>query len=495
MNQAMGLPYNLTGQAQKMLKLVPKETWNKEVIKALNFERLHLIGIACSGGIDSTFTLLQLYSAFPQYHPKFVVLHFNHGLRGKDSDRDEWFVSSLAKNLGLQFIVQKTKRKTLKADEETLRIERLDFLKDIQKRKSFDFIIQGHHLNDVAETLLWRIPRGVSVDGLISPKAVSKVGKINFLRPFVSLSRKSIHEAMEECDLPWREDSSNKNSKYLRNRIRKTVLPTWGNAIDRNLLQGIATTRNFLAEDAHALQFYAKKAFMDCDSEQGLELNQLLEMPDATQRRVLSLWLNEQVSKYQLSLPLRIKAHQLVRLIQKKSNHLHQLSEQATMRIKDGFLTVESKRKPRTFSLVKLPFNSKIYLPTGHFLHATHGKLNEELLMCIKEKRIQAETDAIIDASFAQKEIFIRSRKDGDRFHPLGAPGLKKVSDWMIDRKWNNSQKERTPIFLDQGGKILWIPGFPPAEFAKVSEDTTKVIRLTYRHSSTLFVVCGKQKK
>jgi len=55
----------------------------------------------------------------------------------------------------------------------------------------------------------------------------------------------------------------------------------------------------------------------------------------------------------------------------------------------------------------------------------------------------------------------------------------------MIDRKWNNSRKESTPIFLDEDGKILWIPGFPPAEFAKVTAGTTKVIRLTYRNSGT----------
>jgi tRNA(Ile)-lysidine synthase len=485
MNQAMGLPDDLTGQAHKLLRLFPKEAWNEDVLKSLNIERINLIGIACSGGIDSTFALLQLYSAFPEYHSKFIVLHFNHGLRGKDSDRDELFVSSLAKNLGLPIKVQKTKRKTPKTDEDSLRSERLDFLKDIQKRKNFDFIIQGHHLNDVAETLLWRIPRGVSVDGLISPKAVSKVGEINFLRPFISIPRKSILKAMKECGLPWREDSSNNSSKYLRNRIRKTVLPTWDNAIDRDLLQGISTTKDFLAEDAQALQFYAEKAFTECDYETGLDLNQLLEFPDAIQRRVLSLWLHQQVSKYQLTQKISTKAHQLVAWIQRKSNHSHQLSEHSTIRIRDGFLFIEPTIEACPFSLVKLPYNSKIYLPTGTFLHATYSTLDEELHKGIKEKGIQAEKDAVLDAAFAPKGIFIRTRKDGDRFHPLGAPGHKKVSDWMIDRKWNNSRKESTPIILDEDGKILWIPDFPPAEFAKVSASTTKVIRLTYRNSGT----------
>ena len=80
----------------------------------------------------------------------------------------------------------------------------------------------------------------------------------------------------------------------------------------------------------------------------------------------------------------------------------------------------------------------------------------------------------------------LRTRRDGDLFMPLGAPGRKKLSDWMIDRKWTNIQKLQTPVFLNSENEIIWIPGFAPAFSRKIKEADHRVIRLTYNVSSTL---------
>ena len=103
----------------------------------------------------------------------------------------------------------------------------------------------------------------------------------------------------------------------------------------------------------------------------------------------------------------------------------------------------------------------------------------------ISNKEINPETETLLALSSTSSKFFVRSRIAGDRFKPMGAPGNKKVSDWMIDRKWTEAQKSETPLFINQKNEIVWIPGFPPAEIYKVTSVDKWVIRLTYWHSDT----------
>jgi len=93
--------------------------------------------------------------------------------------------------------------------------------------------------------------------------------------------------------------------------------------------------------------------------------------------------------------------------------------------------------------------------------------------------------EAYISTEVATAGVFLRSRTPGDKFHPLGAPGGKNLSDRMIDQKWSQQKKEETPVFINNSEKILWVPGFPPAEFAKVKHGDLRVIHLTYKSLHT----------
>ena len=101
----------------------------------------------------------------------------------------------------------------------------MDFWEKTAKEEGVNAIIQGHHIDDVAETLLWRIARGASVDGLISPKPRSQIDKVRIIRPFISIKKDSIRKWLQKYSVQWREDSKNSETKYLRNKIRHTVMP------------------------------------------------------------------------------------------------------------------------------------------------------------------------------------------------------------------------------------------------------------------------------
>ncbi len=225
-------------RALDLFNLYPHSKWHTENVSILSSYGDSEIYIACSGGADSVFTLLLIFAAFPEARCRISVLHFNHSLRGNESDADQNFVKNLAKELNLNFI-SKGAQDNKKIDEGSLRNERRAFFFEILSQSNAGILVQGHNLDDVAETLLWRIPRGVGIEGICSPRPVERQEGALILRPFLGLSRKEIRASLNKLHIKWRQDSSNKSVKYLRNRLRGNTMIHWKSDSDRNLLDGV----------------------------------------------------------------------------------------------------------------------------------------------------------------------------------------------------------------------------------------------------------------
>ena len=486
MIHSFDLSDNLSEQAEGLLNLIPLKSWNTDVLSILrSFPENEHIGIACSGGADSTLCVLLVYAAFPNLRNRMIIAHYNHQLRGEDSDQDEAFVQELCKNLNLRSVTDKAQHYCHKSDENSLRNLRLNFWKRLEQNEKITHIIQGHHLNDVAETFLWRIPRGVSVDGLTGPKPVSKVGSLVILRPFISLSKKHITRALSQCGIPWREDKSNQEDSYLRNKMRHTVLPTWKDSCDRDLLKGIDSTRELLEQDSEALDFHAKEVYQVCRLGEAINLDVLLKYPTGTQRRVLSKWLDSKISdRCKLSF-LISKIGDILGILSQSAYKNYHFSEDWKIQQKDNLLFLKNPYISKSIPKIMLPLDSVVYFSSGSQIKAQNIQLDPDLFKRIDDGLVEQNQEAFLSAKKIEGHIFARSRKEGDRFLPIGAPGTKKVADWMIDRKWTQKQKIETPAIVSDTEKILWIPGFPPSENAKVTKEDLRVIRLTYLQLST----------
>jgi tRNA(Ile)-lysidine synthetase-like protein len=174
---------------------------------------------ALSGGIDSVTLLKALmdYRDFFDRGREIIVLHVNHNLRGKESDLDESFVRELCTNWNLP-LLSTTLEKT-KSSQESLRKKRMEFF--FRHLKKEDRLFLGHHLDDQAETIMFRLIRGVGLRGLAG------MGEVDapIVRPLLSFSKAEIVQAAKDWNLKWREDSSNKSTKYERNWIRLELIP------------------------------------------------------------------------------------------------------------------------------------------------------------------------------------------------------------------------------------------------------------------------------
>ena len=297
MIHSFDLPDNLSERAEDLLNLIPLKSWNAEALSALgSYPENENVGIACSGGADSTLCVLLVYAAFPNLRKRMIITHYNHQLRREESDQDESFVQELSKKLNLRCVTDKAKQNSYTVDENSLRNLRMNYWKRLEQDEKITHIIQGHHLNDVAETLLWRIPRGVSVDGLTGPKPVSKIGSLLILRPLISFTKEFITNSLEQCGIPWREDKSNQQNLYLRNKMRNTVLPAWKDSCDRNLLKGIDSTRDLLAQDSEALDFHADETFEKCRLGEAVNLDVFTKIPHSNPKKGADKWLTSKVS-------------------------------------------------------------------------------------------------------------------------------------------------------------------------------------------------------
>mgnify|MGYP001167015675 FL=1 len=483
MSSSQSTPDDLPKKAGELLKNTPPTNWHPCSSKFLFASTNQPWLIACSGGADSVMVLLLIYALFPKSRHRLTVVHFNHQLRGDDSENDAIFMERVATKLGLAFELG-IGGVAIKCDEGTLREQRQTFYRKIINQKGAKVLIQGHNLDDVAETLLWRIPRGVGIEGLCAPRPVQELGNFHQVRPLLTLSRDYIRKALKREGIEWRDDSTNNSAVYLRNRIRKNTLTQWKTDSDRDVLQGVRRTRDLLDEQNAAIEQWAREILQEYCDEQALRVGGLISYPRGLIRKVITLWL---VEKMNISIISHSNLDQILDRLVAENQFEVDLNQGFKLVLRSNLLTKNiphgEARKWKTYSL---PPRCKIFLPDGFFLKLHSISLNSALFNEIKSGMVDQKKNAYLLQIEPDEKLYFRRRQRGDRFEPLGSPGSKKVKDWMIDRKWDQYVKETVPLIVNNNNQIMWIPGFPPAKERSINSSSGKVIRLTYHQSSSL---------
>ncbi len=243
------------------------------------------VGVGCSGGADSVCLLLLAWVKFGQ---NLRVLHLNHGLRGGEADADAAFVEKLAGELGLAFVGEKLTDVPAGASEAFLRERRLAFY----RQSACATILLGHHADDVAETLLMRLTRGSGTEGLAAPLPVQPFADgLTLVRPLLGISKARILDVLSQHEIPWREDASNDQPDYFRNRVRADVLPALLDAAPGNARTGLSRSHRLLAEDAAALNAWLDSLGLVIARGEPLPFAVLRDKPVALWRRALQRWL------------------------------------------------------------------------------------------------------------------------------------------------------------------------------------------------------------
>lgn len=221
-------------------------------------KRVWRIGLAVSGGADSTALLAALADLRETLGFRAVVLHVDHGLR-PDSHDDARFVADLAARFGLpcHTLRARIRRRPRESLEMAARRTRLAFFARMTRALGLDAIATGHHADDVAETFVMRMARGAGPGGLAGLKPISHVDGITFIRPLLGLRDSDLRAYLRRRGLTWREDSTNADTSILRNKVRHVILPFLREHLDPHITEHLCKSAAILRGDLGGSQLVA----------------------------------------------------------------------------------------------------------------------------------------------------------------------------------------------------------------------------------------------
>jgi tRNA(Ile)-lysidine synthase len=441
-----------------------------------------LLGV--SGGADSIALLSAMVELRETLGVGLTAIHLNHKTRGKESDGDASFVRKICKSLGVRCVVRAIDvpalaRKRRVSLEMAARDARYALFIEQSKKCKASAVVTAHNRDDQAETMVLKFARGAGLKGLSGIPATGSAEGVPVLRPLLGVTRKQIEVYLRRKGVDWREDSSNADERYLRNRVRSKVLPLLEDTLNPDIRSTLAGTADVLRADDELLEMLAEGALDACRAGRtSLNLKELKQEHRSLVRRVLMMWLAERgVDQDVIDLGL---VRELEKLIYgRKAN--------ATVKVTGGLLVT------REYDLLSAGKTSK--KPGGSF----RGAIAATGRTVLKKAGLVVETSvsdevlkergrpgrypsraSISLRAIGRRKLFVRSWKDGDRIKPMGMGGSKKLKDVFIDLKIPASTRRNLPV-VECAGEIVWVPGYRVARGWGVA-DGEKALFLTISH-------------
>jgi tRNA(Ile)-lysidine synthase len=424
--------------------------------KLLQPDEQMLVGV--SGGPDSVALLSILIELGWRPH----VCHLNHQLRGADSDEDAEFVRQLAARYGLPCTVEAV---TIAPDEDSARRARQEFFGRVAERTDLKKLVLAHTADDQVETFLLRLLRGAGVPGLVGIWPERQLGMLRVIRPLLKVRRSEIMEYLAAKKLSYREDKSNADTRYTRNRIRHELLPLLEREYNPAIRDVLLNTAEILRdEDFYLLHHVAQRFYMAACQGDAVNVKTLANYPTAIQRRVLRFWLGGDSENGPSFTFDQIEAVRYAAIGGSPS---------AAIDLPDDLVVYreyEWLQKARRKDLEPVKGNWPLSLSgetaireLGVRFVLEHGDESTNLKECF-------DADALGDG------LFVRTWENGDRFQPLGMGETKKLQDFFVDEKVPRLKRGRVPLVCTADGRIAWVVGQRIAEPFKVREDTRRIL-------------------
>ncbi len=427
-------------------------------------EKGEAILVAYSGGADSSALLDLLVRLRERWKLRIGAAHINHHLRGGDSDGDAAFCRSEADRLGIPFLSRSADVRQYVFHhgcslEQAARILRYEALREIAEEHRYCKIATAHTRDDNAETFLMHLIKGGNWESL---QAIPPL-RDTVIRPLLWCSKEEIYAYLRRRGIECREDHSNRENIFLRNRIRNILIPD----LERHFNSDIRKTldrwslifrdlRDYV--DSQADSKFEKYYHSGEDGALIIDMKGIQKFPTILQKALLRKILSFH--------GIIVSASHLDMLA---GNGLAEMQTGKNISLSDGHSVLVDRGSLVVRTRPEAPYDFPVELGREYMF------LNGRIFF--KSGRVGNEDsgenwDEIIDAGgYAGRKLHLRTWRQGDVFYPFGGPGSKKVSDFFIDEKISSSRKGSIPIFTADD-EIIWICGYRISEKARITDQT-----------------------
>ncbi len=460
--------------------------------------------VGVSGGPDSLALLHLLRALASELRLTLIVAHLNHRLRGSEADADAEFVADIARRWAIESVIESRDvavlaRQRRQSIEEAARQVRYTFLWHAAQRAGSAKIAVGHNADDQAETVLLHFLRGTGLSGLRGILPSTPIDQLHLppvdipagaeaaapllIRPLLATTRAEIEAFCRENGLSPRQDQTNFDTAYARNRLRHQLLP-YLESFNPNIRQTLARTARVVAAESDLLQRQLQNVWP------------ILAQSESTEHVTFDLAAWQQ-------LPLALQRSALRRAIEQIQRGLHDID---FGHIESALKLVESGQ---TGAQLSLPHRLRLTVSYGSFTLAFENRSPRPDIpqidgpiqiavpgetplpnspwrvvarLCPPRSDIRPATpwEAFLDAAAVGGQATLRPRCPGDVFCPLGMGGRhKKINEFMIDQKIPAGWRGQIPLLV-AGSQVLWVCGCRLDERAKVQPETGQVLHLKF---------------
>ncbi|MBQ6772204.1 MAG: tRNA lysidine(34) synthetase TilS [Bacteroidales bacterium] len=413
--------------------------------------------LALSGGIDS----MVLADLLLKTKVQFVAAHCNFHLRGDESDGDEKFVNDFFEKNDIQCFVKHFETEKF-AKEQGLSIEmaarelRYAWFEELRQQLGYNKIAVAHHADDQAETFFINLLRGAGLRGLKGMLPQNGV----VIRPLLWASRELIHQYAIENQIVWREDHTNAESVYLRNKIRNQLLPVF-DELHPEARQGLYKSLEHLSAENELYRELLKEKLAQLVKSDGetQSLPHTSHLIPHTSFQLVFEWLRQ----------YNFNTDQCRFIFDAMETGIGNKYYSPTHQLVIGRNELQlSEIKPVADEEFQIEAGEEEIVSPIHLRFSKFGKTANFVL----DKSSQV---AQLDFDKLKFPLTLRHWRHGDRFHPLGMKGSKLLSDFFVDQKFTEQQKSSVWLLTSSAGDIVWVVGWRIDDRFKVTNATKNI--------------------
>ncbi len=419
-----------------------------------------IIVVGVSAGPDSMALLYILIELRKKIGYKVIVAHVNHNVR-EESKEESSFLRKYCKKNNIIFEMMTISKYGDDNFHNEARNIRYNYYEELINKYHANYLMTGHHADDLMETILMRIVRGSTLRGYSGFSSIVSKDNYKIIRPLISVTKQELEEFDKINHIPYRIDKSNFKDKYTRNRYRKSVLP-FLKSEDKNVHEKFINFSNQIRENDEFIEKIALDIIDDVYQDGVINVDKFKKLDIVIAKRIIDyifgmIYCDDitQIDNRHVELVIDVINSKRASMIINMPNDYLVVKE---------YNRVYFKKNIDLVIPYDIELSDEVFLPNG----LTIKRINE------------AKTNGNDILRLNSKDVLlplrVRNRKNGDRMQVKNMSGTKKVSEILINAKIPASKRDLWPIVVDSEDKIVWIPKIKKSKYNRLKDEECDII-------------------